>query len=97
MYTITLVSGKQHSDSTLKYIPQGLQDCSLQDSSVHGILQARILEWITIPFSRGLPDPRIESSLLHCRQILYHLSHQGSLTLRDDYHLMSPLECDHQN
>ena len=26
--------------------------CSLPDSSVHGILQARILEWIAIPFSR---------------------------------------------
>ena len=29
-------------------------------SSVHGILQARILEWIAIPFSRDLPDPGIE-------------------------------------
>ena len=28
-------------------------DCSLPDSSVHGILQARILEWVAIPFSRG--------------------------------------------
>ena len=28
-------------------------DCSSSDSSVHGILQARILEWATIPFSRG--------------------------------------------
>ena len=28
-------------------------DCSLPGSSVHGILQARILEWIAIPFSRG--------------------------------------------
>ena len=28
-----------------------LLDCSLPDSSVHGILQARILEWVTIPFS----------------------------------------------
>ena len=27
-------------------------DCSLPGSSVHGILQARILEWVTIPFSR---------------------------------------------
>ena len=27
-------------------------DCSLPSSSVHGILQARILEWVTIPFSR---------------------------------------------
>ena len=30
-----------------------LMDCSLPGSSVHGILQARILEWVTIPFSRG--------------------------------------------
>ena len=36
-------------------------DCSLPGSSVHGILQARILEWVPIPFSRGdLPDPGIE-------------------------------------
>ena len=29
-------------------------------SSVHGILQARILEWVAISFSRDLPDPGIE-------------------------------------
>ena len=29
-------------------------------SSVHGILQARILEWVAIPFSRGSSDPGIE-------------------------------------
>ena len=29
-------------------------------SSVHGILQARILEWAAISFSRDLPDPGIE-------------------------------------
>ena len=28
-------------------------DCSLSGSSVHGILQARILEWVAISFSRG--------------------------------------------
>ena len=28
-------------------------DCSLPGSSVHGILQARIVEWVAIPFSRG--------------------------------------------
>ena len=28
-------------------------DCSLLDSSVHGILQARILEWVAMPSSRG--------------------------------------------
>ena len=30
------------------------------DYIVHGILQARILEWVTFPFSRGLPNPGIE-------------------------------------
>ena len=36
-------------------------DCSLSGSFVHGILQARILEWVAIPFSRGdLPNPGME-------------------------------------
>ena len=35
-------------------------DCSLQGSSVHGILQARILEWLPFPSPRDLPDPGIE-------------------------------------
>ena len=33
-------------------------DCSLPDSSLHGILQARILKWVAIPFSRGSSWPR---------------------------------------
>ena len=33
-------------------------DCSPPGSSVHGILQARILEWVAIPFSRGFSQPR---------------------------------------
>ena len=33
-------------------------DCSLPSSSVHGILQAKILEWVAIPFSRGSSLPR---------------------------------------
>ena len=88
------------------------------DYTAHGILQARKLEWVAFPFSRGLPKPGItprsptlqadslpaESSgepkntevsslsilqwifptqesnpdLLHCSQILYQLSYQGS-------------------
>ena len=47
-------------------------DCSPPDSSVRGILQAWILEWVDIPFSRESAQP----SLPHCRQILYLLSHQ---------------------
>ena len=33
-------------------------DCSLPGSSVHGILQVRILEWVAISFSRGSSQPR---------------------------------------
>ena len=33
-------------------------DCSLPHSSVHGILKARTLEWVAIPFSRGSSHPR---------------------------------------
>ena len=54
-------------------------DCSLPGSFVHGILQARILEWVAIPFSRGVdPTQGSNSGLLHCRQILYCLMHWGS-------------------
>ena len=35
-------------------------DCSLPGFSIHGILQARILEWVTISFPGDLPDPGIE-------------------------------------
>ena len=46
--------------------------CSPPGSSVHGILQARILEWAAIPFSRGSSQPR-EWTWVSCigRQILY--------------------------
>ena len=37
---------------------QLLVTCNLPCSSVHGILQARILEWVAIPFSRGSSWPR---------------------------------------
>ena len=35
-------------------------DCSLPCSSVHGILQARILEWVATSSSRGSPNPEVE-------------------------------------
>ena len=44
-----------------------------------GILEARILEWVAIPFSRGFfPTRGLNLGPLHCRQILYHLTHQRS-------------------
>ena len=39
-------------------------NCSLSGSSVHGIVQARILEWVAISFSRDLPHPGIEPGSL---------------------------------
>ena len=50
-----------------------LMDCSLPGSSVHGISQARILEWVVISFSRGSAQPRDRTSF-SCigRQILYY-------------------------
>ena len=35
-------------------------DYTLLDSFIHGILSARILEWVAIPFSRGSSNPGIE-------------------------------------
>ena len=43
-----------------------------------GILQARILEWVGMPFSTGSSWPSDQTHvLLHCRLILYPLSHEG--------------------
>ena len=53
--------------------------CSPPGSSVHGILQARRLEWVAILSSPGaLPPQGSNPGLPHCRQILNQLSHQGS-------------------
>ena len=40
-------------------------DCGPSGSSVHGILQARILEWVAMPFSRGSSQPR-DQTLVSC-------------------------------
>ena len=40
-------------------------DCSLPGSSVHGILQARILEWVAISLSRGSSQPRDWTQISH--------------------------------
>ena len=38
-------------------------DCSLPGSSLHGILQARVLEWVAISFSRGSSWPRDQTQV----------------------------------
>ena len=53
-------------------------DCNSPGSSVHGTLQARILECVAILFSRGISQPR-DRTWVSCiaGRNLYHLSHQG--------------------
>ena len=55
---------------------------SLPCSSVHGILQARTLEWVAMPSSRGSSQPRDQThvSFISCigRQVLYHQRHLGN-------------------
>ena len=55
-------------------------DCSPPGSSVHG--SSRQEYWSGLPFllQGNFPTQGLNLALLHCRQILYHLSHQGSPT-----------------
>ena len=54
-------------------------DCSLPGSSVHGIFQAIILEWVAISFSRGSSQPR-DQTWVSCTVgiCFHHLCQQGS-------------------
>ena len=105
----------------MKVVQSSLTLCDPMVYTVHGILQARILEWVAFPFSRGssqpwiklrsstlqadslpaepqgkpkntgvgslslfqqiFPTQELKEGLLHCRQILYQLSSQGSLII----------------
>ena len=77
--------------------PKSLQSCltlcdpmerSPLGSSVHGILQARILEWVSIPFSRISSPPRDQTciSYISCtgRWVLYHPCHLGTHPLNQN-------------
>ena len=53
--------------------------CDPMDDRVHGILQARILEWVTFPLLQGIfPTQGLNPGLPHCRRILYQLCYKGS-------------------
>ena len=53
-------------------------DCKLPGSSVHRILQARILEWVAFPFSRRSSQPRDRTQVSHITGGFFTMSHQGS-------------------
>ena len=63
-------------------------DCSQPDSSVYGILKARILEWVAIPFPGALPNPGMQLCASWIgRRILYHWAIWEAQVLYIPYHL----------
>ena len=75
-WTLT-IEGKEHGENPCMLQPFcDSMDCRPPGSSVHGISQTRILEWVAISFPRGSSWPRDRScvSCVSCigRQILYH-------------------------
>ena len=71
-------------------------DCNPPGSSVHGILQARILEWVALPSSRGSsrPQDRTHVSYVSCigRWVLCHWCHLMSV-LRIQYSDIHEAQC----
>ena len=57
-------------------------DCGPPGSSVHGILQARILEWVGMPFSRGSSRPRDQTQVFWLAGRFFTTKHWGSPKLR---------------
>ena len=58
--------------------------CNPTDYIVHVILQARILEWVALPFSRGSSQPRDQTQVSHIvGGFFYQLSHKGSPKTRE--------------
>ena len=62
--TIKIVSHViMKSESEVKVAHSCLILCDPMDYTVHGILQARILAWVAIPFSRGSSQPRTQTRI----------------------------------
>ena len=51
-------------------------DCSPPGFSVHGLLQARILEWVAMPFTRGSSQPRDWTQVSYISSISRHILYQ---------------------
>ena len=60
-------------------------DYSLPDSSVHGLLQTRILEWVAVPSLRDLTNLGIELRSPHCWWAVYHQNQKGMFVGWYDY------------
>ena len=69
IYNIVLASGVQRGDSIIpmkvKVAQSCLTLCSPTDYTIHGILPARILEWVAFPFSREFSQLRDQTQVSH--------------------------------
>ena len=83
------VPQRELRDCKCMYVKALVAKACLTPLRRYGLQPARLLcpqnslskntEWVAIPFSRGIfSTQRLNLDLRHCRQILYHLSHQGS-------------------
>ena len=62
---------------TVKFSQLCLTLCDPMDYTVHGILQARILEWVVFSFLQGLfPTQGLNPDFLHCMEILYQVTRE---------------------
>ena len=71
-------------------------DCSLPGSSVHEILQARILEWVAISYSRGSSDPGIKPRSPALLTISLSFDPPGNLTEKKGYFKLWQVNSSHQ-
>ena len=72
-YVAAWMGGEFGGESSERVAQLCLSLCDPVGYTVHGIPQARIREWVAVPFPGDLPNP----GLPHCGQILYQLSHKG--------------------
>ena len=70
-----------------------LMDCSPPGSSVHGILQARILEWVAIPFSRRSSWSMDWTHVSCIAGRFFSLDHQGSPSLEESFAFLMSERC----
>ena len=77
---LILFATVKKKNQSLSHVPTlwDTVDCSLPDFSVHEIVQARILEWVAIPFSRGSFRTRDQTQVSCTAGKSNRLSHQGS-------------------
>ena len=84
IHNLVLLWVSMHTQSLIRVQLCDPMDYSTPSSSVHGIFQVRILVWHAISFSRGSPQPKVQThvSYISCigRQILYHWTTRNALS-----------------